>query len=336
MSGMPIKRFNKPATIVNRSALVIHEAIGAGARLDEDDTLNQVRHVSAALQESGWSVSELAADLNLAAVQQEIVRRNPTLVFNLVESLGGDGRLIHFVPTMLQSSRIPFTGARADAVYLSSQKRLAKRLMRANDIPTPVDFGPGEAYFGKLTSWIVKSVWEHASLGLDDGCVVNSLPAARKRFRTCKAQHGGDWFAEEYIDGREFNLSLIEVQGRPELLPVAEMTFVDYPSGKPKIVGYAAKWDAAAPEYHATQRVFGGLPAAVLEKLRKVALQCWNVFELKGYARVDIRLDSAGTPWVLEINTNPCLTPDSGFVAAVTESGRTYRQLIDLITSAAL
>lgn len=321
-------------TRANRSALVIHEAIAAGARPDENDTLDQVRHVSAALQASGWTVSVLAADLDLATVQREILRQNPTLVFNLVESLGGDGRLIHFVPTLLQSCRIPFTGSAADAIYVSSQKRLAKQLMRANGIATPADFGPGDAYFGENTSWIVKSVWEHASLGLDDGCVVNSLPAARKRFRACKAQHGGEWFAEEFIDGREFNLSLVEVNGRPELLPVAEMTFVDYPTGKPRIVGYAAKWDQAAPEYTATQRVFGKLPAAELDVLRNVALQCWTVFGLKGYARVDIRMDRKGKPWVLEINTNPCLTPDSGFVAAVTNSGRSYKQVIDLITAA--
>lgn len=319
---------------INRSALVIHEAIGANARPDEDDTLAQVEHVSTALQESGWTVSALPADLNLAEVHHEILRQNPTLVFNLVESLDGDGRLIHLVPTLLQTIRVPFTGSGADAIYLSSQKRLAKRIMRAKGIATPADFGPRDAYFGENTTWIVKSVWEHASLGLDDGCVVNSLPAVRKRFRACKSKHGGKWFAEEFIDGREFNLSLLEVHGQPELLPVAEMIFVDYPPDKPRIVGYAAKWDQAAPEYNATQRVFGKLPAAELAVLRNVALQCWTVFGLKGYARVDIRMDKAGKPWVLEINANPCLTPDSGFVAAAIESGRSYKQLIDLITTA--
>ena len=327
MTTVPIAR-------ANRSALVIHEAIDAGARPDEADTLAQVGHVSAALRDSGWSVCVLAADLNLAAMQQEIKRQKPTLVFNLVESLGGDGQLIHLVPALLRSCRVPFTGAGAEAIYLSSQKRLAKRIMRANGIPTPQDFGPGEAHCGETGSWIVKSVWEHASFGLDDGCVVNSLPAAQKRFRTCAARHGGEWFAEEYIDGREFNLSLIEVNGRPELLPIAEMTFVDYPLRKPRIVGYAAKWDETAPEYHATQRVFASLPATEMETLGKAALQCWRVFELKGYARVDIRMDSAGIPWVLEINANPCLTPDAGFVAAATASGRNYRQLIDLIVAA--
>lgn len=323
-------------TNATRSALIVHEKIDAGARPDEADTLAQVEHVSAALQESGWSVSVLAADLNLAAMLQEIDRLQPTFVFNLVESLGGDGRLVHFVPSLLESSRVPFTGAGGDAMFLASQKRLAKRYMRSNGIPTPTDFGPGETYFGENTSWIVKSVWEHASFGMNDGCVVNSLPAARKRIDACTALHGGDWFAEKFIDGREFNLSLVEVNGQPELLPIAEMTFVDYPRDKPKIVGYAAKWDQTAPEYHATQRVFAELPLSESDALRKVALLCWSVFELRGYARVDIRMDSAGTPWVLEINANPCLTPDSGFVAAATASGQTYNQLINQIVSARL
>lgn len=325
-----------PVTNSTRSALVLHEAIDAGARPDEADTLVQAGHVSAALQELGWPVTVLPADLNLGAMLREIGRLQPTFVFNLVESLGGDGRLVHFVPSLLQSSRIPFTGSGGDAMFLTSQKRLAKRHMRSNGISTPFDFGPGDAYIGDKTTWIVKSVWEHASLGMDDGCVVNSLPAARKRFRASKMLHGGEWFAEKFIEGREFNLSLVEVTGNPELLPIAEMTFVDYPRNKPKIVGYAAKWDQAAPEYHATQRVFAELPLSELESLRSVALRCWSAFELKGYARVDIRMDGAGTPWVLEINANPCLTPDSGFVAAATASGRTYTQLIDLIASARL
>jgi D-alanine-D-alanine ligase len=317
-------------------ALVLHEAIDAGARPDEVDALAQMEHVSAALRELGWPVAVLPTGLNLAVTQHEISRLAPAFVFNLVEALGGDGRMIHLVPSLLQSSQVPFTGSGSDALFLSSQKLLAKRWMHAHGIPTPPDFVAGDERVDDKSSWIVKSVWEHASFGMDDGCVVNSVPAARKRIDACAALHGGEWFAEAFVDGREFNVSLLEVSGRPEVLPIAEMTFVDYPRGKPKIVGYAAKWDATAPEYHATQRVFAELPATELAALRNVALQCWEVFELRGYARVDIRMDAAGTPWVLEVNSNPCLTPDAGFFAAVTASGRTYTQLIELITAATL
>lgn len=319
-----------------RSVLVLHEDMAADARPDEVDVLAQVTHVSAAMKAFHWSVSVLPADLDLAAMRAEIVRRKPALVFNLVESLGGDGRLIHLVPSVLQSIGVAFTGSGSDALYLSSQKLLAKHWMRSNNIPTPPDLALSNDHDDKKSTWIVKSVWEHASFGMDDGCVVNSADAARKRIERCRMLYGGDWFAEAFVDGREFNVSLIEVDGRPQVLPIAEMTFVDYPRGKPKIVGYAAKWDEAAPEYHATQRVFAKLAATEQRRLCEIALQCWKVFDLRGYARVDVRMDAAGTPWVLEINANPCLTPDAGFVAAATESGRSYSRLIELITAAAL
>lgn len=325
-----------PLTAPTRSVLVLHEAIDDAARPDEADTLAQAEHVSNALQTLGWSASVLQADLNLGATLGELERRRPDLVFNLVESLGGDGRMIHFVPSLLESTGVTFTGSGSDSLYLSSQKLLAKRWMRALGIPTPTSFAANDACTDLTSAWIVKSVWEHASFGLDDGCVVNSAAAARERIARCTALHGGDWFAEAFVDGREFNLSLIEVGGQPEVLPIAEMTFVDYPRGKPKIVGYAAKWDETAPEYSATQRVFSELPVTEQEILCNVALRCWQAFDLKGYARVDIRLDEAGTPWVLEVNANPCLTPDSGFVAAAAASGRSYTQLVQLIAAAAL
>ena len=162
-------------------------------------------------------------------------------------------------------------------------------------------------------TWIVKSVWEHASFGLDDGCVVNSLTAARARIDHCHAQHGGSWFAEQFIDGREFNVSVLEVDHKPLVLPIAEMTFVDFPSGKPKIVGYAAKWDEAAPEFYATQRSFADIAT---RRARPYCQGCdksaGTHFALRGYARIDLRMDADGVPWVLEVNANPCLSPDAG------------------------
>jgi D-alanine-D-alanine ligase len=62
---------------------------------------------------------------------------------------------------------------------------------------------------------------------------------------------------EQYIDGREFNISLLEtVSGNIKVLPVAEMLFHDWPEGKPKIVGYQAKWNRESFEYKNTLRQF--------------------------------------------------------------------------------
>jgi len=50
-------------------------------------------------------------------------------------------------------------------------------------------------------------------------------------------------------------------------------------------------------------------------------LKCWQVFGLKGYARVDMRIDKFENPYVIEVNANPCMSPDSGLVAATIEAG---------------
>ena len=316
--------------------LVLHESFGDSARPDEVDALVQVEQVSEALSRLNREVSALAIDLDLALGLERLGERNPGCVFNLVESLGGRGELIGLVPTLLESAGLPFTGSGSMAINLSSHKLFAKRWMRSDGIPTP-DWQPdGTRSDEPDARWIVKSLWEHASLGLDDEAVVRGRAAADARIRHCVETFGGRWFAERYVDGREFNISIIEHNGQPRVLPLAEMTFVDYPAEKPRIVGYAAKWDDTTPEFHATQRRFPDLPDAERDALQSVARRCWNLFGLRGYARVDVRLDRTGTPWVLEVNANPCLSRDAGFAAAAAQAGMRYQQIIDMILHAAM
>ncbi len=315
--------------------LVLHERLEANARADELDTLAQVEQVSAALRQRGCRVTVMDIGLDLAAGLSGVRALNPDVVFNLVESLGGDGRLIHVVAAVLDTAGVAFTGSGSDALYLSSQKRLAKRWMRLNGIDTPVDLGDADGAAAG-TRWIVKSLWEHASFGLDDGCVVTGERRARARMAACAGRFGGDWFAEEYVDGREFNIAIVERDGEPQVLPLAEMTFAGYPAGKPRIVGYAAKWEQQSREYRATQRRFPRLGGELEAALTGLARRCWEVFHLAGYARVDVRVDADERPWVLEVNANPCLAQDAGFAAAARRAGIGYADLIGQLALAPL
>ncbi len=316
--------------------LVVHEAIGPDARADELDTLLQAEQVSAALTQLGCNVSTLQAGFDLGATLARIKEQQPDCVFNLAESLGGDGRLVHFIPTLLRVAGVPFSGSDGDAMYLSSQKQLAKNWMRLKGIPTPPCFDPEDDEPADDHRWIVKSVWEHASFGLDDGCVVKGSEATQARIDDCVKRYGGQWFAEQFVDGREFNISVLEQAGEPLILPIAEIGFSDFPPDKPKIVGYAAKWDEQAPEYIATPRSFPELDERLSDALNWVVQKCWKSFSLNGYARVDIRVDSKGTPWVLEVNANPCLSRDAGFAAAAQRAGIGYEQLIAYVLDAAI
>src|SRR5262249_17060965 len=182
------------------------------------------------------------------AARQRLLHLRPAFVFNLVESVEGLGRLIHLAPALYESLGLPYTGAGSEAMYLTSHKSLAKRLLAAAGIATPEWVGTaaqgGLPIAGLGGPYIVKAVWEDASIGIDETSVVEDgrklAPLARKRQR----RFGGEWFAERFIDGREFNLSLLGGPDGAELLPPAEMLFVDYPPGKRRIVDYAAKWHA--------------------------------------------------------------------------------------------
>ncbi len=137
--------------------------------------------------------------------------------------------------------------------------------------------------------------------------------------------------AERYIEGREFNLSLLA----GEILPPAEIDFSAYPADKPRIVGHAAKWDESSFEYQQTPRrfTFPAADAPLLHELCDLAARCWELFGLTGFARVDFRVDLKGRPWILEVNVNPCLSPDAGFAAALSAAGIDFaeaiRQIVD-------
>ena len=128
-------------------------------------------------------------------------------------------------------------------------------------------------------------------------------------------------------------MSLIELDGVAKVLPIAEMVFERWDENRPRIVGYAAKWNETAAEYRDTVRVFGWHKREhdLKAELEGLARECWALFGLTGYARVDFRVDADGQPFILEVNPNPCLEPNAGLAASSREAGLTYDALIDHI-----
>ena len=301
---------------------------------DEQDTLTQVEAIGEALRQAGQRVTPVALSLNLRQAADRLRELAPDAVFNLVESVAGQGRLIYFGTALLDALKLPYTGARTEAMFLTSNKLVAKEYLRAAQIPTPEWFRLQDAQDDRRIPrrrYIVKSVWEHASIGLSQASVIETDQAAdlRQALERLQADSGGEGFAEAFIDGREFNLSLLA----GDALPPAEIAFDGFPADKLKIVDYRAKWDEESFEYIHTVRRFD-FPAqdgALLAELRRVAAQCWNAFGLRGYARVDFRVDAENRPFVLEVNANPCLSPDAGFAAAAARAGLSYLQVVERI-----
>lgn len=325
---------------------VVHNSIPAGAPPEDLDLLEQVEGISAALQRLGHEVIQLECTLNLESLADRLRELRPELIFNLVESLAGTDRLMVLATALYEALHIPYTGSASEAILVSSNKLLAKRWLERAELPTAPWFEPRmKAPAGTspppqfLPPYIVKTQFEHASLGLDDEAVARDADwaALQHRIAARSARLGKPCFAEQYIEGREFNVGVLADGSDLRTLPPAEILFAGYAAEKPRIVGYNAKWAAESEEYTGTPRTFdfGPSEAPLLNELQRLAVAACELFGASGYARVDFRVDSAGQPWILEVNCNPCLTPEAGFWAMLEQASLTYDQAIARIVAAA-
>jgi D-alanine-D-alanine ligase len=320
--------------------LLLHDAVPPDAPPDAQDTLLQARAIEAALTELGHTVAVHPVTSDLDALAQRLAARTPALVFNLVESLAGSDATAVAVPALLDGVGIPYTGSRAASLALSNDKCVAKALLVRFGLPTPewVEDDRTPRPF-RADRYIVKARFEHASKDLEDDAIVecDSQDAARNAVRERSRALGRPCFAERFIRGREFNLSVLAGPAEPEVLAPAEIDFSAFPPGKARMVGYRAKWIEDSFEFANTPRTFDfrADDAPLLATLETLARTTFQALQLSGYARVDFRVDDDG-PWILEVNANPCLTPDAGFAAALARSGIRYKDAIDRIVRAAL
>ncbi len=310
---------------------VVHAAVPN--RPDEQDTLDSAASVTAALRRLGHTAEII--DIGTRFRTLDRLTDNPlAVVFNLVEAVGGDAGRAHLAIRRMERLGLCYTGAGAAAVELTGSKLGTKRLLAGAGIPTP-PWWAGDAVPPADRRVIVKPDTEHASLGIDAGSVVEG-GAARAEIARREARFGTRFFAEGFIDGREFNIAMVETAQGVTVLPIPEIIF-DLPAGRPHIVDYEAKWDPESHAYHHTPRRFGieRREPALAAELDRIARACWGAAGLSGYARVDLRVDDSGQPMVLEINTNPCIAPDAGLAATAEAAGIGYDDLIALILDAA-
>lgn len=317
--------------------LVLHSDVAADAPADEQDTLFQAAAIAEVLEAAGHAVRRAGYIADPDALDGLIKGHAADAVFNVVEAIEGSGRLAAKVPAMLDAIGIPFTGAGSVELAATSNKPLTKRMLRDAGLPTP-DWAEAPRWEGLVEEerYIVKHALEDCSIGLDDASVVQGCARIRARAEASAERYGGEWFAEVFVDGREFNVAVMEKDGQPFILPLAEMTFADWPRDRPRIVGYAAKWDSGSFDDTQTVRVFGAeeREPALAQRLKDLARRAWNLFDLSGYARIDFRIDENGNPLILEINPNPCLSPDAGFAAAAAKAGYGYNALVEHILAA--
>jgi D-alanine-D-alanine ligase len=316
----------------NKKVVILHNAVEIDGKQDEVDVLHQVELVSAALTELGYLPESFPLGNDIKEGLEKVHSKSPLFVFNLVESVFDKGELLYIGPALLNALKIPYTGVSVEGLFITTNKVLTKRVLQQNNIPTPAYFSTKEtARLKPDTRYILKPTSEDGSVGLDEDAVFTTEHL--QMIEKIKLLPSSHYFIEEFIEGREFNISVLGGKGKVDVLPPAEMLFLDYPEGKPRMLGYTAKWNEDSVEYKNTTRAFDKLSSesALYKELIRLTHQCWDCFDLKGFARVDFRVDNNDKPYVIEINGNPCISPDSGFIAAGHIAGFSNREIIQRI-----
>lgn len=317
-------------------AVILHGRLSDHPSEDDLDVLIQAQAVGESLSGMGFEVHPLVFSQD-SDFSESLLRIDPDLVFNLVESVDSVGARSYLAPRLLETLHIPFTGCSARALFLSTNKVLTKRILKRLNIPTP-GWATASGFDGFLpeSTCIVKAVCEDASIGLSEKSVMQFASCAQARgfLRRLNSGSRTKFFSETYIDGREFSIAMLGQNGQPLLLPPLEMVFTGYEAcQKVKIVDYKAKWDESSFEYqHTNSTPCTEISPALLEAMCRISKTCWEHFHLRGYARVDFRVDTQGRPWVLEINANPCITPSgSGFLKSAASAGLDFDAVVAAI-----
>lgn len=314
---------------------ILHQNVSADALPDELDVLVQVRELSDVLVDLGYSVKIVPVDEAFEFVNDI---KQCDKVFNLVETFKGRADKSHIVPLILELKGIPFTGSDSHVIALTTDKVLTKSVLSVNGIPTAKWYARGCSAEFESGKYIFKPISEDASIGisLENLCEVNSRDEADKLISQFEDQYSIPFFCEKYIDGREFNISVIDINGKPKVFHPAEIIFLDKDEGI-QIVDYDAKWNEDSDNYRNSVRSFSDAKedSELFAQLKSLTLKCWNMIGLKGYARVDFRVDGGGKPYILEINANPCLSSDGGFAAAVSYEGYQFSDIIRIFINGA-
>ena len=255
----------------------------------------------------------------LLLLDQALRQCAPEVVFVALHGgAGEDGT----VQSLLDLVGIPYAGSGHTGCALAMDKDLTKRLLRDAGVPTPewiAGHAPAERVVAELgLPLIVKPPRGGSTLGLTLVHHAHEIPAAEEQ----ALAYGGEVMFERYVKGRELTVGILGDRALPpgEIIPEHE------------IFDYECKYQPGMAREIFPARISGEVAA----ELSRRALAVHRLLRLRGFSRVDFILDSRGTPWCLEANALPGLTPASLLPRAGVAAGLSFGELCERIAVLAL
>jgi D-alanine-D-alanine ligase len=301
----------------------------------EYDVLKTVR------EELQHDVHVLGVKDELGPIRQANEEFKPHIAFNLLEAFHEVGTFDQNVVAYLELIRLPYTGCNPRGMLLSRDKALSKKLLHYHRIQVPNFFvvprGRKARPPKRLTfPLIVKSLTQEASIGIAQASVVEDQTRLAERVQFIHDSIKTDAIVEQYVEGRELYCGVIGNQ-RLQVLPVWEMTFANMPDNQHRIATERVKWNA---KYQKRVGIDTGpaknLPEGAVERIQHISRRVYQVLQLSGYGRIDLRLDAQGEVYVLEANPNPQIACEEDFAQSASSAGLPYPSLLQRILTTGL
>jgi D-alanine-D-alanine ligase len=277
----------------------------------------------------------------LGPIRQASTDFKPHIAFNLLEAFHEVGTFDQNVVSYLELLRLPYTGCNPRGMLIARDKALSKKLLHYHRIPVP-DFTVvprgRRARVPKRLSFplIVKSLTQEASIGISQASVVEDAAKLSERVEFIHESIETDAIVEQYVEGRELYCGVIGNQ-RLQVLPVWEMTFANMPESQRRIATERVKWSA---KYQKRVGIdtgpANGLPEGAAERIQHMSRRVYQVLQLSGYGRIDLRLNAEGQVFVLEANPNPQIAGAEDFAQSAAAAGLLYPGLLQRILTTGL
>jgi len=274
--------------------------------------------------------------LGLGLIERDLVQitsAKPDMIFNLCEGYRGKARHEMFIAGLWELLGIPYSGNNPLTLGLAQNKVLTKRLLDSKRIPTP----PYQVYRKVPESTfltypiIAKPACEDASLGITQEAVIENFDQLKVRVGHLLEKYQQPVLVEQFIDGREFNVSVLG-HSPARVLAVSEIDFSSIDTSFHKITSYEAKWLKDHTLYKNTPAVCPAvIKSSLKHKLQEAALMTYQLLGGRDYGRVDFRVDEDENIYVLEFNPNPDISLDAGYSNALRAAGLKYADFVEYI-----
>lgn len=329
----------EPPGAEERPVVLLPFASEPASRRDVEDVCSAVEFARGILGKGGFSPLPFPLSpeglSHPASLAGEILDKNPLCVFNLFEGFSLDSGAEHRFRKLLEDLDLPCTGNPASVLRICLSKEKCASLLKAKGIPVPPGVallpGDGPEQAASLPFPIfLKPLHEDGSVGVDAHSLVQDELSLKESLARKLSSFPSGIYAEVFLPGREYSVACL---GRSPC-SVAGVSVIDY-EGEGEILpflDYGSKWEEDSPGYSLSPKKASGPAAARAEELARAA---GSALGCRGGFRVDLR-EKEGELYVLDVNPNPDMTPEGGFLRQCRESGLGGEEVILLLLRQAL